>query len=48
MDAARMVLVEGRKGGRPGLVIEKPLYIYRGEGRDYTAEVLAMYQNPES
>lgn len=47
-ESAKMVLVEGRKAGRPGLVVEKPLYIYGGEGRDYTAEVLAMYQNPVS
>ncbi len=46
-EAARMVLVEGRKAGRPGLTVEKPLYIYKGEGRDYTDEVLAMYQNPD-
>lgn len=44
LDAARMVLVEGRKGGRQGLYVEKPLYVYRGEGRDYTAEILDMYQ----
>jgi len=43
-EPARMVLVEGRKAGRPGLAVEPPLYIYAGEGRDYTAEVLAMYQ----
>lgn len=43
-DPARMVLVEGRKRGRPGLLVEAPLYIYRGEGRDYTEEVLAMYR----
>ena len=47
-ESAKMVLVEGRKAGRPGLVVEKPLYIYGGAGRDYTAEVLAMYQNPVS
>lgn len=40
-DGARLVLVEGRKAGRPGLTVEAPLYIYEGEG--YSAEVLAMY-----
>lgn len=45
-EAARMVLVEGCKTGRPGLLVESPLYIYRGEGRDYTEEVLAMYRGP--
>lgn len=40
-EAARMVLIEGRRNGRPGLIVESPLYIYAGE--DYTAEVLAIY-----
>jgi tRNA1Val (adenine37-N6)-methyltransferase len=40
-EEARMVLVEGRKGSGPGLKVEAPLYLYRGE--DYTEEVLAMY-----
>ncbi|SHI81643.1 tRNA1Val (adenine37-N6)-methyltransferase [Malonomonas rubra DSM 5091] len=44
-EAARMVLVEGRMAGRPGLLVEPPLYIYQGEGRDYTAEVLAFYKD---
>lgn len=42
-ERARMVLVEGRKGGRPGLTVESPLVVYRGAGRDYTQEVLRMY-----
>ncbi len=43
--SARMVLVEGRKGGNPGLHVEAPLYIYRQdrEIRDYTDEVLQIY-----
>ena len=46
-EMARMVLLEGNKGGRPGLQIENPLYIYTasGTGRDYTDEVLQMYKN---
>ena len=42
---AKIVLLEGCKGGRPGLAIEKPLFIYAdcGVGRDYTEEVLRMY-----
>jgi len=40
-DEARLVLVEGRRAGRPGLVIEPPLYVYEGDG--YSAEVLACY-----
>ncbi|MFK5927155.1 MAG: tRNA1(Val) (adenine(37)-N6)-methyltransferase [Desulfuromusa sp.] len=45
-DAAKMVLVEGCKGGRSGLRIEKPLYLYAQDGdkRNYTAEVLQMYE----
>ena len=42
-DPARMVLIEGRKDGKPGLEVEAPLYVYRGSGRDYTEEVLAIY-----
>jgi len=43
--AAKMVLLEGLKGGRPGLQVEKPLYIYKNNkaGRGYTEEVLQMY-----
>ncbi len=42
---AKMVLLEGRRGGRPGLQVESPLYIYNdsGTGREYTEEVLEMY-----
>lgn len=39
---ARLVLIEGRKHGRPGLQVEAPLIVYRGD--DYTAEVAAMYR----
>ncbi len=41
-EAARMVLVEGRKRGGPGLRIEPPLYIRDGE--EYSPEVLALYE----
>jgi tRNA1Val (adenine37-N6)-methyltransferase len=40
---ARMVLVEGRKDGRAGMVVDAPLVVYAGPGRDYSEEVLAMY-----
>lgn len=40
-EPARMVLVEGRKGGKGGVVVEPPLYVYAGEG--YSAEVLEIY-----
>lgn len=40
-DVAKMVLVEGRKGGRPGLRLEAPLIVYEGE--EYSPEVQAIY-----
>jgi len=45
LESARMVLVEGVKGGKPGLKIEPPLYIYKGDdgNRDYTDEVMRIY-----
>ncbi len=37
--AAKLVLVEGRKNGRPGVTVEAPLIVYReGKAREYTAE----------
>ncbi|HEY7746126.1 MAG TPA: tRNA1(Val) (adenine(37)-N6)-methyltransferase [Desulfuromonadales bacterium] len=41
-ERGSLVLVEGRKGGRSGLAIEPPLYVYAGEG--YSAETLAIYE----
>lgn len=40
-QAARMVLVESRRGGGVGLTVEAPLYVYDGE--DYSDEVLSCY-----
>jgi tRNA1Val (adenine37-N6)-methyltransferase len=42
-DAARLVLVEGRRDAGPGLQVEAPLILYKGEGRAYSEEVLTMY-----
>ncbi|PLX99981.1 MAG: SAM-dependent methyltransferase [Desulfuromonas sp.] len=46
-EGARLVLISARKGGRPGLKVETPLYIYNDrEGddeRNYTDEVLRIY-----
>ena len=42
-QAARLVLVESRKSGRPGIEVQPPLVVYKGAGRDYTDEVLALY-----
>lgn len=36
-NEAQLVLIEGRRSGRPGLTIAPPLFIYEGE--DYSAEV---------
>ena len=41
-DAARLILLSGVKGGRPGLAVERPLVIYREQGA-YTAEVAGMF-----
>mgnify|MGYP002623933192 CR=1 FL=1 len=38
-----MVLVEGKRGGKPRLTVEKPLVIYAAENV-YTPEVAAMYE----
>lgn len=43
---ARMVLVEGRKGGRCGLTVEPPLFVYEGE--KYSPEVSRIYGENES
>lgn len=41
-DEAKLILVEGVKGGRPGLKIGSPLFIYREDG-SYTDEMEIMY-----
>jgi tRNA1Val (adenine37-N6)-methyltransferase len=38
---AHLVLVEGRKGGRPGLTVQSPLYIY--EDGEYTEEIRQIF-----
>lgn len=40
--AAQMIVVEGRKGGRQGLDIAPPFYIYDEQG-DYTPEMKEIY-----
>jgi len=42
-QTASLILVEGRKDGKSGMKVETPLVVYKGEGRDYTDEVLTMY-----
>lgn len=45
-SAARLVLVEAKKGGKAGVTVDPPLLVYRGHGSDrkYTQEVLEMYE----
>jgi len=40
-ERANLVLVEGRKGGRSGLLVEAPLHVY--DGKQYSEEILAIY-----
>jgi tRNA1Val (adenine37-N6)-methyltransferase len=37
-----MVLIEGARGGRPRLTVEKPLIIYEAPGK-YTPEIYDIY-----
>lgn len=39
-----MVLIEGTRGGKPRITVEKPLVVYRGTG-EYTDEVKNLYYN---
>jgi tRNA1Val (adenine37-N6)-methyltransferase len=42
--SARLVLVEGRKDGRPGMTIDAPLIVFREEaGREYTEEMARIF-----
>jgi tRNA1Val (adenine37-N6)-methyltransferase len=40
---AKLVLVEGTKGGKPGVKIAPPLILYQDSG-DYTTEVQRMFE----
>ena len=40
---AGLILIEGLKGGRPGLKVAPPLFVYDEKG-DYTAEVQQMFE----
>jgi tRNA1Val (adenine37-N6)-methyltransferase len=43
---AKLVLIEAVAGGRPGLKVEAPLFVYEESG-GYTREILAYYQAGE-
>ncbi len=47
-SSARLVLLEGCKGGRPGIEVERPLIVYSDhhEGRSYTEEIERIYSLP--
>ncbi len=40
--APNLVLIQGVKGGKPHLIVEKPLYVYQEDG-DYTKEIYEIY-----
>jgi len=42
-ESAKLILVEGVKGGGVEMEVERPLYIYDDTG-DYTEEIEAMYE----
>lgn len=42
-DPAKLLLVKGKKNGRPGLIIPAPLIIYQDDGA-YTAEAKKMFE----
>jgi tRNA1Val (adenine37-N6)-methyltransferase len=42
LSEAKMVLIEAFKEGKPGLLVERPLYMYTDAG-EYTEEVQAIY-----
>ncbi len=44
--AAKLLLAEGVRGGRPGLAVDPPLYIYGEDGR-YGGEIMAYYRAGE-
>jgi tRNA1Val (adenine37-N6)-methyltransferase len=46
LSEAKMVLLEAVKGGRTGLKVEKPLFIYEEDG-SYTGEMEGIYGSPE-
>lgn len=46
LSEAKMVLLEAVKGGRTGLKVERPLFIYEEDG-SYTGEMEGIYGSPE-
>jgi tRNA1(Val) A37 N6-methylase TrmN6 len=41
------LLIQGKKGGKGGLIIDKPIYIYKDGTTEYTEEFVKIYENCE-
>ncbi len=42
-----LLLIQGKKGAKSGLVIDKPIYIYKDGTTEYTEEFARIYENCE-
>ena len=42
-----LLIIQGKKGARGGLVIDKPIYIYKDGTTEYTEEFARIYENCE-
>ena len=42
-----LFLIQGKKGGKSGLVIDKPIYVYKDGTQEYTEEFAKIYENCE-
>jgi len=42
-----LLLIQGKKGAKGGLVIDKPIYIYKDGSNEYTDEFSKIYENCE-
>ena len=42
-----LLLIQGKKGGKSGLIIDKPIYIYKDGTTEYTEEFVKIYENCE-
>jgi tRNA1Val (adenine37-N6)-methyltransferase len=44
-----LILVEGKKDGKPGIKVEKPLFIYEeNQGSIYTGELKEIYKQQQN
>ena len=42
-----LLLIQGKKGAKSGLIIDKPIYIYKNGTTEYTEEFSRIYENCE-